>query len=146
MRAFPVPVRQRILQLYQAGKDPRQIAEDSGYCVAAVRRVRQQFRERGTLEPQTHRCGRKTLLTARRQARLQKLIAARPDATLAELGARRDRPLGTSTMDLWLRRLGLTYKKNVARRRTEPPRRGRAKGVLAGATGGRAPRPAGLCG
>jgi len=35
--------------------------------VAAVRRVRQHFKERGTLEPQTHRCGRKTLLTEARQ-------------------------------------------------------------------------------
>jgi transposase len=131
MRAIPVPIRQRILQLYERGKKTRQIAEFAGYCVAAVRRVRQQFRQRGTLEPQTHRCGRKTLLTARRQARLQRLVAAQPDATLAELGARLDRPFGTSTVDLWLRRLGLTYKKNTARRRTEPSRRGGEKGVLA---------------
>jgi transposase len=131
MRAIPVPVRQRVLQLYERGKSTREIAEFCGYCVAAVRRVRQQFGERGTLQPQTHLCGRKTLLTARRQARLQKLMAAQPDATLAELGARLDRPFGTSTIDLWLRRLGLTYKKNTARRRTEPPRRGRTKGVLA---------------
>ena len=67
----------------------------------------------------------------RRQARLQKLVLAQPDATLAELGTRLDRPFGTSTIDLWLRRLGLTYKKNTARRRTEPPRRGGEKGVLA---------------
>ena len=126
-----MPIRQRILQLYERGKSTREIAEFSGYCVAAVRRVRQQFRERGTLEPQTHLCGRKTLLTARRQARLQKLVLAQPDATLAELGTRLDRPFGTSTIDLWLRRLGLTYKKNTARRRTEPPRRGGEKGVLA---------------
>ena len=131
MQAIPMPIRQRILQLYERGKSTREIAEFSGYCVAAVRRVRQQFRERGTLEPQTHLCGRKTLLTARRQARLQKLVLAQPDATLAELGTRLDRPFGTSTIDLWLRRLGLTYKKNTARRRTEPPRRGGEKGVLA---------------
>ena len=99
--------------------------------MAAVRRVRQQFKERGTLVPQTHLCGRKTLLTARRKARLQKLVQAQPEATLAELGARLDRPFGTSTMDLWLRRLGLTYKKNAARRRTEPPRRSRTKKSLA---------------
>jgi transposase len=126
-----VPIRERIIQLYERGKSTREISEFFGFCVAAVRRVRQQFRERGTLQPQTHRCGRKTLLTARRQARLQKLVAAQPDATLAELGARLDRRFGTSTVDLWLRRLGLTYKKNTARRRTEPPRRGGEEGVLA---------------
>jgi hypothetical protein len=70
-------------------------------------------------------------MTARRKARLQRLVSAQPDATLVELGARLDRPFPTSTIDLWLRKLGLTYKKNAACRRTEPPRRGRKKGALA---------------
>ena len=130
-RAIPVPIRQRILQLYEQGESTAEIAESLGFCVAAVRRVRQQFQARGTLEPQTHLCGRKTFLTARRQACLQKLVAAQPDATLAELGSRFDRPFGTSTVDLWLRRLGLSYKKNAARRRAAAPGRGRKKGALA---------------
>ena len=123
MRAIPLPARQRIIQLYERGKSTYDIAEFFGFCVAAVRRVRQQFKARGTLEPQTHLCGRKT--------RLQKLVDAQPDATLAELGVRMDRPFRTSTMDLWLRQLGLTYKKNAARHRAKPPRRGRKKGALA---------------
>ena len=131
MRAIPLQARQRILHLYERSKSTREIAEFLGFCVAAVRRVRQQFQQRGTLQPQTHLCGRKTLLTARRKARLQRLVNAQPDATLAELGARLDRPFSTSTIDLWLRKLGLTYKKNAACRRTEPPRRGRKKGALA---------------
>jgi transposase len=131
MRAIPLPVRERIIHLYEQGKSTGEIAEFFGFCVAAVRRVRQQFKVRGTLQPQTHRCGRKTLLTARRKARLEKLVVQQPDATLAELGTRMDRPFGTSTMDLWLRRLGLTYKKNAARRRTESPRRGGQTGNLA---------------
>ena len=109
MKAIPVPVRERILHLYDRGKSTGEIATSLGYCVAAVRRVRQHFKARGTLEPQTHRCGRKTLLTARRQERLLTLVAQQPDATLAELGVRFKRP--TSTMDLWLNRLGLSCKK-----------------------------------
>ncbi len=131
MRAIPVSARERILQLYEQGKSTREIADFFGFCVAAVRRVRQQFQERGTLQPQTHLCGRKTLLSAGRQARLQKLVAAQPDATLAQLGARLDRPFGTSTVDLWLRKLGLSYKKNALRRRAEPSGRGRKAGPLA---------------
>jgi transposase len=130
MRAIPLLVRQRIIQLYERGKSTRDIAKLLGFCVAAVRRVRQQFKQRGTLRPQTHLCGRKTLLTAGRKARLQKLVDAQPDATLAELGARMDRPFRTSTMDLWLRKLGLTHKKNAARHRAKPFRRGRKKGAL----------------
>jgi transposase len=131
MRVIPVPARERILQLYEQGKSTREIAEFFGFCVAAVRRVRQQFKERGSLEPQTHLCGRKTLLTTVREARLQKLVAAQPDATLAELGARLDRPFGSSTVDLWLRKLGLSYKKNAVRRRAKPTGRGRKAGPLA---------------
>ncbi|MGH9359215.1 MAG: helix-turn-helix domain-containing protein, partial [Terriglobia bacterium] len=70
MRAIPVPVRKRILELYERGKSTQEIAQYSGLCVAAVRRVRQQFRQRGTLEPRTHLCGRKTLLTEGRKQRL----------------------------------------------------------------------------
>jgi transposase len=131
MRAIPIPLRKRILELYDRGKSTREIAQFSGYCVAAVRRVRQQFRERRTLEPQTKLCGRKTLLTEERKQRLKDLLSAQPDATLAELGARMDRSFPTSTLDLWLRRLGWKFKKNSGRRRTRAARRRRKKGALA---------------
>ena len=131
MRAIPIPIRKRILELYEGGKSTREIAEFSGFCVAAVRRVRQQFRERRTLEPQTHLCGRKTLLSEERKQRLKDLLSEQPDATLAELGARMDRSLPTSTIDLWLRRLGWRFKKNSGRRRTGAARRRRKKGTLA---------------
>jgi transposase len=131
MRAIPIPFRQRILELYDRGKSTREIAQFSGYCVAAVRRVRQQFRERRTLEPQTQLCGRKTLLTEERKQRLKDLLSAQPDATLAELGARMDRSFPTSTIDLWLRRLGWKFKKNSGRRRARTAGRRRKKGALA---------------
>src|ERR1700688_5092709 len=120
MTPIAVPVRRRILQLYERGKSTREIAQFFGFCVAAVRRVRQQFRQRGTLQPRTHRSGRRTLLTQERKQRLEMLLSEQPDATLAELGVRMDRPFRTSTMDLWLRRLGWMYKKNSGRRRTKP--------------------------
>jgi transposase len=144
MKAIPVPVRERILHLYDQGQSTCEITASLGYCVAAVRRVRQHFKARGTLAPQTHRCGRKTLLTARRRERLQRLVAEQPDATLAELGARFQRP--TSTMDLWLNRLGLSCKKNAARRRAVAARRGGAKKAVAAATGGRVRQPPGVRG
>ena len=127
MRAIPIPMRRRILQLYEREKSTREIAEFLGFCVAAVRRVRQQFRQRGTLQPQTHLCGRKTLLTEERKERLRRLLSQQADATLAELGARMDRSFGTSTIDLWLRQLGWRYKKNSVRLRTKPAGRGRKK-------------------
>ena len=131
MRAIPIPIRKRILELYEQGKSTQEIAQFSGFCIAAVRRVRQQFRQRRTLEPRTHWCGRKTLLTEERKQRLHHLLSAQPDATLAELGAGLDRPFRTSTIDLWLRRLGWKFKKNSGRRRTRTSRRRRKKGALA---------------
>jgi transposase len=113
MRAIPVPMRQRIVELYERGKGTREIAQSFGFCVAAVRRVRQQFQRRGTLQPQTHLSGRRTLLTKERKQRLQDLLSDQPDATLAELGARMDRPFRTSTIDLWLRQMGWRYKKTL---------------------------------
>jgi transposase len=131
MRAIPIPIRERILELYERGRSTREIAQFAGFCGAAVRRVRQRFRERRTLEPRTHLCGRKTLLTAARKQRLQQLLSERPDATLAELGAGLDRPFRTSTVDLWLRQLGWKFKKNSGRRRTGTSRRRCQKGALA---------------
>lgn len=131
MRAIPIAIRKRILELYDQGKSTREIAQFSGFCIAAVRRVRQQFRERRTLEPRTRFCGRKTLLTAERKQRLHHLLTEQPDATLAELGAGLDRPFRTSTIDLWLRQLGWKFKKNSGRRRTRAARRGRKQGTLA---------------
>ena len=126
-----MPIRKRILELYDGGKRTREIAQFSGFCVAAVRRVRQHFRERRSLEPQTHLCGRKTLLTEDRKQRLKELLSEQPDATLAELSARMDRSFPTSTLDLWLRRLGWKFKKSSGRRRTRAARRRRKKGELA---------------
>ena len=136
MRAIPMPVRERIIHFYDQGKNTREIARMFGLSVAAVRRVRQQFKARGTLAPQTHLCGRKTLLTEERKDCLKKLVAAHPDATLAELGRLLDRRFGTSTVDLWLGKLGLTYKKNALRHRTAASGRGRTKGRMASGTGG----------
>ena len=119
MRA--IPIRKRILELYDQGKSTREIAQFSGFCIAAVRRVRQQFRERRRLEPRTSLCGRKTLLTEERKQRLRHLLTEQPDATLAELGAGLDRPFRTSTIDLWLRWLGWKYKKTLAAAEQERP-------------------------
>jgi len=139
MKAIPVAIRERIIQLYDQGKGTTEIAASFGYCVAAVRRVRQRFKERGTLDPQTHRCGRKTHLTPSRKARLLRLLDRRSDATLAELGAQLKRP--TSTIDLWLARLGWSCKKNAARRRAVAARRGGGKKAMAATAGRRVRQP-----
>ena len=112
MEAIPLPIRQRIIVLYERGKSTSQIAEGIGYCVAAVRRVRQHLRERGTLRPQTHKRGRKGHFTPQRQQRLRDLVEHKPDATLEELIEQMDVEVASSTMHRWLTRLEITLKKS----------------------------------
>lgn len=125
MEAIPVAVRRRILTLYEQGKKTRHISEALGYCVAAVRRVRQHFRQRGTLVPQTHLCGRTGHFTPARKARLLELLQEHPDATLAELCRQMDRKVALSTMDNWIQELRHSYKKkrSTPRSRTGPTSR-----------------------
>ncbi len=78
MHAIMIPIRKRILEFYEQGQSTREIGQFSGFCVAAVRRVRQQFRERGTLESQTHLCGRKALLTEMRSQLPHQLLSEQP--------------------------------------------------------------------
>jgi transposase len=83
MEAIPIPIRKRIIELYDEGEGTEEIAELFGYCQAAIRRVRQHFRERGTLEPQTQRCGRKGNFSQELQQRLRHCVQRKPDAKLA---------------------------------------------------------------
>lgn len=84
MRAIPVLIRKRIREPYEGSQLTRQIAQYSGFGLIAVRRVRQYFRERGTLEPRTQLCGCKTPLTEERKRRLEQMLSERPGATPAE--------------------------------------------------------------
>ncbi len=75
MRAIPLSERKRIIILYEQGKSTREISEFFGYCVAAVRRVRQRFHDRGTLKPQTHLCGRHRKLSSGQIEILRELLS-----------------------------------------------------------------------
>ncbi len=112
MEPIPVRIRERIVALYDEGESTADIADLLGYCPAAVRRVRQHLRERGTLEPRRPAVGRKSGLTAAVAARVRAAVAAAPDATLAELRAAAAPAAAVSTVDRWLARLGLPRKKS----------------------------------
>jgi transposase len=83
-----------------------------------VHRVVQRRRETGSIEPRKQTKFRGRALSTQQEERLGALIAARPDATLAEL--RDDLPTTAGLTTLWraIERLGLTVLKNRTRRRT----------------------------
>lgn len=114
MEPIPMRVRERIITLYDEGEQTSEIAEQVGYCPAAVRRVKQYLRERGTLEPRNQHQGRKGKFNEPVKSRLRELVAARPDATLAELRDALAPVVNTSisSVDRWLAKLGLSLKKS----------------------------------
>jgi len=122
--------RRWIISAYRAGKGTKEISAIFGRCESAVRRVRQDERERGTVEPLLHLRGRKGKLTGELKIRLSRFVTARPDATLNEIKEQLALDVSLSTVDRWLRKLGLSFKKSRSTRpnRTGPtsPPRGRS--------------------
>lgn len=104
--------RRWIISAYQAGKGTKEISAIFGRCESAVRRVRQNYRERGTADPLLHLRGRKGKLTQDIKAQLQQFVADHPDATLAQMKKELGLDVSLSTVDRWLKKLGLSFKKS----------------------------------
>ena len=113
--------RRWIISAYQAGKGTKEISAIFGRCESAVRRVRQNYRERGTADPLLHLRGRKGKLTDELKTHLSEFVKNRPDATLAEIKQQLKLDVSISTVDRWLKKLGLSFKKSPS---TPPSRTG----------------------
>lgn len=118
--ASPITLTRRwIISAYEAGQGTRQIAAIFGRCESGVRRVRQNHRERGTADPQLHLRGRKGKLTEQIKTQLTRYVADHPDATLAQIRNALGLEVSISTVDRWLKKLGLSLKKSLF---TQPSR------------------------
>ncbi|MBC7783290.1 MAG: transposase [Burkholderiales bacterium] len=104
--------RRWIISAYQAGHGTKQIAAIFGRCESGVRRVRQNHRERGTADPLLHLRGRRGKFTDDIKARLRQYESDHPDATLAEIKRDLNLEVSISTVDRWVRKLGLSFKKS----------------------------------
>lgn len=118
MEAIAPAVRRRIVTLYEAGWSTCEIAESLGHSASGVRRIRQRFRERGTLAPLKRGDGAPPKVSEADRARLGELVASTPDATLAELREALGLEVSISTIDRHLRRLRLTFKKKSLAQRS----------------------------
>ena len=112
MASQAILTRRWIMTAYKKGKETGEISAIFGRCESAVRRVRQNYRERGTADPLLHLRGPKGKLTEELQARLRRFVADHPDATLAETKEQLELTVALSTIDRWLRKLGLSFKKS----------------------------------
>ena len=111
MQSMTMGERKRIMTLYGRGWTTCRIAESLGRSRSGVRRIRQQFRERGELEPMKRGAGPPPKVGGDERQQLAQLVAERPDATLRELRDALGLDVSLSTIDRHLRALKLSFKK-----------------------------------
>jgi len=119
MAPYSMDLRERVVQAWDESGDADEVAATFAVSRSWVHRLVQRRRETGSLAPRPQTKFRSRVL-AGQEARLAALIAARPDATLAELRAALSTTAALSTLWLEIDRLGLTVKKNRTRGRTAP--------------------------
>jgi transposase len=123
--AYSMDLRTRVLKDADAGRSSKELAERYHVSRAWVDALKQRRRDTGAYAPlQQTKFRRRALLEAETQ-RLAALVAARPDATLAELRDALQSSAGLTTIWRALSQLDLTFKKNGTRRRTTAARRRR---------------------
>jgi putative transposase len=126
-------LRQRVVRAVEGGRTQAEVAAVFGIGLRTVERYISRGRENGQLARGKFG-GHKKYLLAEHAARVQQLVRAAPDLTLAALCARlaaQGVKASTSALDRFLRAAGFTYKKNAGRRRTKTSRRAGDAGHLA---------------
>lgn len=116
MAPYSMDLRKRALRAWDAGLKAEAVAEKYEVSRAWVHRLVQRRRETGSISPRQQTRFRRRALSVEQEARLVALMAARPDATLAEL--RDALPTAAALSTLWraIDRLHFTVKKNRTRR------------------------------
>ena len=122
--AYSMDLRTRVLQDADAGMSSKELAERYHVSRAWVDALKQRRRETGSMAPRKPTKFRHRVLAGQEQ-HLAALVAAQPDATLAELRDARRLSAGLTTGWRTLKHLDLTIQKNDSRRRTTAARRRR---------------------
>ena len=123
-RPYSVDLRTRIVRAVEAGLSRRAAAAQFAVSVSCVVKLMQRWRDKGTLEPERIGGGKRSTLAAPGE-RVQALLAAAPDLTIAELRSRLAAAgiaVSRSALGRCLIAAGLTRKKSL---NTPPSRTGR---------------------
>jgi len=121
--AYSMDLRTRVLKDADAGLVSKELAERYHVSRAWVDALRQRRRETGAFAPLKPTKFRSRVLATADLDRLAAMIAARPDATLAEIRETLRTSAGLTTIWRALKQLDFTFKKNRTRRRTTTARR-----------------------
>lgn len=118
MKTLSIDLRKRIVGAYDANEGTRQeIADRFKVSLAMVKKLLEQRKRLGTIEPQSYRCGRKPILQEQDLQWLRQMVTKRPDITLKELQQLCSKQCSIMTISRCLEQLGASYKKN----RWKPP-------------------------
>lgn len=137
MKAYALDLRERVLRARRQGHSAHEVAKQFSLSKRSVERYWRRYQDTGqatALKLGGHRTSR----LAAHDTTLRAWLGQRPDLTLGELQLRCQKELQVrlGITALWhrLERLGLSYKKNAARRRANPARvAGRARPLVAAA-------------
>jgi transposase len=123
MRPLSEDLRRRIIEARQAGAGSVEVSERFRVSRRSVARLFGQYERSGELRPKKIGGYRRSRLQ-RHSKTLSRWLEKQADITLVELCERCRKELGVTIgiNALWhqLRKLGLSFKKNDARRRAEP--------------------------
>jgi transposase len=123
--AYSMDLRTRVLKDSDGGLSSKELAERYHVSRAWVDALKQRRRETGAFAPLRQTKFRGRALATTDLDRLAALVAARPDATLAEIREALRTAAGLTTIWRALNQLDFTLKKNGTRRRTTAARRRR---------------------
>ena len=148
MNSYSADLRERVLAKREAGRSAQECVRCFKLSKRSVERWWKRWLETGERSARRIGGGRRSRLRPHEQA-VREWIAQKPDLTLEETSARLRREKGVllrkSALAHQLGRMGLSFKKNAARRRAVASRRcARAQEVEAGASEGRRCPPAGF--
>jgi len=121
--AYSMDYRMAVARAYDECESSAEVAEQFGCSQSWVRRLIQQRRQRGTLEPlSSARLDDQRTYDDADEQTIRDLIKAKPDATLAEVAEALGKPAHPATVSRTLKRLELPRKKSP---RTPPSKTGR---------------------
>lgn len=143
-RAYSQDLRDRVLTAVEEGLSAREAAEQFQVSPSYVVKAWQRLARTGERSARAQRSHTPRKLSEPQHEAIRAQVAAKPDATMAELCAwvMQEHSVSISLAGMWttLSRLGLTLKKSPARRRARSPGRGsgpRRLGQTAAAAGSR---------
>lgn len=115
MATLSIKKREQIVSAYDKGKSTRdQIAERFKVSLGMVKKLLQQRRDTGSIEPRHHLAGRKKLILDKHRDKMRRLLERKPGLTLAALRDALGLECTLPAVHYVLADMGLTRKKRQA--------------------------------